>query len=69
MLSLFNLAMNFLVKVCHSTVVLCSATQPDLKSEKQEHKLISDEKNIIADDEIAIYKNVFKRNRENTTLE
>lgn len=62
MLSLFNLAMNFLVKVCHSTVILCSATQPDLKSEKQEHKLISDEKNIISDDEIAVYKNVFKRN-------
>lgn len=28
MVGLFNLAVNFLVKVCNATVVLCSATQP-----------------------------------------
>ena len=28
MLTLFNLAMNFLAKICHTTIVLCSATQP-----------------------------------------
>ncbi len=27
-ISLFNLAMNFLAHICHSTIVLCSATQP-----------------------------------------
>lgn len=32
MLSLFNLACNFLAYVCNSTVVLCSATQPCLES-------------------------------------
>ena len=31
MLSLFNLAVDFLVKVCDATVVLCSATQPCLE--------------------------------------
>lgn len=32
MLSLFNLAMNFLAKICGATVILCSATQPNLKN-------------------------------------
>lgn len=32
MLSLFNLAVNFLAGVCGATVVLCSATQPELKT-------------------------------------
>lgn len=32
MLTLFNLAVNFLSEVCHATVVLCSATQPCLES-------------------------------------
>ncbi len=32
MLTLFNLAVNFLSEVCNATVVLCSATQPDLKA-------------------------------------
>lgn len=31
MLSLFNLALNFLSKVCGATVILCSATQPCLE--------------------------------------
>ena len=31
MLSLFNLALNFLVGVCNTTIVLCSATQPYLE--------------------------------------
>lgn len=38
MLSLFNLAMNFLAKICNTTVLLCSATQPCL--EKTEHAMI-----------------------------
>lgn len=28
MLSLFNLALNFLAKICNTTIILCSATQP-----------------------------------------
>lgn len=32
MLSLFNLAINFLAEICNATVVLCSATQPCLES-------------------------------------
>lgn len=38
LLSLFNLAVNFLSKVCHTTVVLCSATQPCL--EETTHSLL-----------------------------
>lgn len=38
LLSLFNLAVNFLSKVCHTTVVLCSATQPCLEETK--HSLL-----------------------------
>ena len=39
MLTLFNLAIDFLVKVCGTTVLLCSATQPCL--EKTDHPLRS----------------------------
>lgn len=45
MLTLFNLAVNFLVKVCHSTVILCSATQPSF--EKTEHKMIDEVEDLI----------------------
>ncbi len=38
MLSLFNAAVNFLATVCHTTFVLCSATQPCLDS--AEHPLL-----------------------------
>lgn len=38
MLSLFTLAVNFLSSVCHTTVVLCSATQPCLEETK--HSLL-----------------------------
>ena len=40
LLSLFNLAVSFLTEVCNTTVVLCSATQPELA--KTEHPLLSD---------------------------
>ena len=39
MLTLFNLAVNFLAEVCDATVVLCSATQPCL--EAASHPLLS----------------------------
>ena len=37
LLTLFNLAVNFLSAVCHATVVLCSATQPEL--ERADHPI------------------------------
>lgn len=46
MLTLFDLAINFLAKVCHTTVVLCSATQPCF--EKAEHKMLSDVRELIS---------------------
>ena len=40
LLSLFNLAVSFLAEVCDATVVLCSATQPELA--ETEHPLLSE---------------------------
>ena len=40
LLSLFNLAVSFLAEVCGTTVVLCSATQPELA--ETEHPLLSE---------------------------
>ncbi len=48
MLSQFNLAVNFLSKVCHATVVLCSATQPCL--ENVEHPLYRNPPEIVPRD-------------------
>lgn len=49
MLSLFNLAMNFLAEICNTTVLLCSATQPCL--EKTEHAMkISPETPVVLSD-------------------
>jgi len=45
MLSLFNLALNFLTEICGATVVLCSATQPCL--EASEHPLRKDIVDIV----------------------
>lgn len=45
MLTLFNLAVNFLSEICGATVVLCSATQPCL--EQAAHPLASVPQNIV----------------------
>ena len=46
MLTLFNLTMNFLTEVCGATVVLCSATQPNLAA--SEHPIrLSDHSEIV----------------------
>lgn len=45
---LFSLAVNFLTKVCGSTVVLCSATQPTF--ENNEQSLILDEREDMIED-------------------
>ena len=58
-LSLFNSAVNFLSKVCNTTVVLCSATQPCL--EAVPHPIVGC-KNIIEPDVVQKYAKVFKRN-------
>lgn len=39
LLSLFNLAVNFLAEICGATVILCSATQPELTA--TEHPLLT----------------------------
>ena len=58
MLSLFNLAINFLSKVCHATVLLCSATQPGF--EITDHALHIDG-NIIDKDDYNKSAPIFKR--------
>jgi len=44
---LFNLAMNFLTKVCGSTIILCSATQPLLDQVEFAPMAFSDPKSIL----------------------
>ena len=57
MLSLFNLAMNFLAEICGSTILLCSATQPCL--EKTEHAMrIRHETPVVIND---VMRSSFKR--------
>lgn len=45
MLSLFNLALNFLAKICNATIILCSATQPCF--EKTMYPLVKSVKDLI----------------------
>ena len=59
MISLFNLAINFLSKLCGCTILLCSATQPCLES--VEHAMIVDG-NIISEKDFKKYSEIFKRN-------
>ena len=49
MLSLFNLTLNFLSRVCNTTFVLCSATQPCF--ENAEHPLLEQPDSIVPYDE------------------
>lgn len=57
MLTLFNLAVNFLTEICGATVILCSATQPSL--EILPHPLLPPPQDMVPRRE-AIWK-VFKR--------
>lgn len=59
MLSLFNLAMNFLAKVCGAVIVLCSATQPCL--EETIHPISLEIRDIVAYD--AKLWEIFRRTR------
>lgn len=58
MLSLFNSAVNFLSKICNTTVVLCSATQPEFEEIK--HSLLP-AADIVSRHELKKYESVFKR--------
>lgn len=59
MLTLFNMALNFLSEICSATILLCSATQPCLQ--KVDHAAhIKDEKIIPSDTEQRL-KDLFKR--------
>lgn len=59
MLSLFNMTLNFLSKICNTTFLLCSATQPLL--EMNSHKLLISKSEIVSADKLQKYKDVFKR--------
>jgi CRISPR-associated endonuclease/helicase Cas3 len=61
MLSLFNLTINFLSKVCNTTVLLCSATQPSF--DLIEHKMMFSSKSIIPEEKTSYYFDVFRRNK------
>lgn len=58
MLSMFNCAINFLVRCCKSTVVLCSATQPAF--DKAERKMLPCEP-LISDAMFKQYAPLFQR--------
>ncbi|MDO5144087.1 MAG: CRISPR-associated helicase Cas3' [bacterium] len=60
MLSMFNCAINFLVRCCKATVVLCSATQPAF--DKAERKMLPCEP-LISDEMFKQYAPLFQRTK------
>lgn len=58
LLSMFNCAVNFLVKCCGATVLLCSATQPTF--EMADHKMLPCER-IISEEALQQYAPLFRR--------
>lgn len=58
MISMFNYMINFLSEVCHSTIVLCTATQPVFEKTKRQMRIYAD--NGIIQDELQ-QSDVFKR--------
>ena len=59
MLTLFNLAMNFLSITCNADILLCSATQPCL--EKADHPLMLSDEEIVPSDKWDNINKIFKR--------
>lgn len=59
MLTLFNLAINFLSTVCNADILLCSATQPCL--EKADHPLLLSTEEAIPPEKWDDYNKIFKR--------
>lgn len=58
LISMFNYMINFLSEVCHSTIVLCTATQPVFEKTKRPMRIYAD--NGIIQDELQ-QSDVFKR--------
>lgn len=61
MISLFNMAINFLKNICNTTILLCSATQPTFST--VEHKMFVSEKKFLSDDKEKYFMSVFKRSK------
>lgn len=61
MLSMFNLAMNFLSTVCGASIILCSATQPCL--ETVDHSISLSQMRMIPENKEKCIRIVFRRNR------
>lgn len=65
LLSMFNIAVNFLVHCCGATVLLCSATQPPLQQAKHRLQLVKPEmldyERLISKDLFQQYAPLFKR--------
>ena len=59
MLTLFNLAINFLSTACNADILLCSATQPCL--EKADHPLLLSNKEAVPSEKWDVYNKIFKR--------
>lgn len=59
MLTLFNLAINFLSTACNADILLCSATQPCL--EKADHPLLLSTEEAIPPEKWDDYNKIFKR--------
>ncbi len=59
MLTLFNLAINFLKNVCNTTVLLCSATQPSFQ--EIDHGMLISSRSVIPSEEESRFFSIFKR--------
>lgn len=62
MLSLFNLAINFICTFCGTTVILCSATQPCFENVKT-HRMHISEPEIIPEEKYTEFKKIFRRTK------
>lgn len=59
LLSMFNLTVNFLNKVCGACIILCSATQPTFDKAKRPLNISQDR--FLSDSEMKHYNEIFKR--------
>lgn len=61
MISIFNLAINFLKKACHATILLCSATQPTF--EQLDYKMLISSKSLLSKEQESYYMDMFSRSQ------
>ena len=59
-LSMFNLTINFLNKICGATIILCSATQPCF-DEMEKHRMLISDRDIIPQNKYKEFIKIFKR--------